>query len=177
MPQATSATTVAATPPFSSPAEGHGAHDQGEAQPAQAGICPVPDCGSAFTRSLDPKGRIRSHDAETPFLTLVQAAWMREELCAPARLQAARVTSSCIGIISRLRATSVISSLQITRMDALNKYLRSEDSAECQRTLEVNGRLPQFSRAGTGLIPDAGVRGVHRRIAREATPARQIRQR
>ncbi|KAJ7811091.1 hypothetical protein B0H14DRAFT_3880260 [Mycena olivaceomarginata] len=40
------------------------------------------------------------------------------------------------------------------RMDALNRHLRSEGGAECQRTLEANGRLPDFS--GGGLMPEAG---------------------
>ncbi|KAJ7831906.1 hypothetical protein B0H14DRAFT_2314898, partial [Mycena olivaceomarginata] len=29
-------------------------------------VCPVPNCGSTFTRSLNLKGHIRSHNEEKP---------------------------------------------------------------------------------------------------------------
>ncbi|KAH7871602.1 uncharacterized protein C8R40DRAFT_1054386 [Lentinula edodes] len=31
-------------------------------------VCPVPGCGSTFTRSFNLKGHIRSHNEEKPFL-------------------------------------------------------------------------------------------------------------
>ncbi|KAF8176619.1 hypothetical protein K438DRAFT_1979003 [Mycena galopus ATCC 62051] len=43
-------------------------------------------------------------------------------------------------------------------------FLRSEGGVECHRTLEANGRMPDFS--GAGLMPDAGrAGGGHARIA------------
>ncbi|KAJ7873173.1 hypothetical protein B0H13DRAFT_2280151 [Mycena leptocephala] len=45
---------------------------------------------------------------------------------------------------------------QFARMDALNSRLRSEGGAECQRTLEANGRMPDFSGAGLMPMPNDG---------------------
>ncbi|KAF7336937.1 Calcineurin responsive transcriptional factor [Mycena venus] len=45
------------------------------------------------------------------------------------------------------------------RMDALNRHLRSEGGAECRRTLEANGRMPDFSSGSNGsgdLTPEHG---------------------
>ncbi|KAJ7028567.1 hypothetical protein C8F04DRAFT_1290827 [Mycena alexandri] len=36
------------------------------------------------------------------------------------------------------------------RMDALNRHVRLEGGAECQRTLEANGRMPDFA---SGVMP------------------------
>ncbi|KAJ7873175.1 hypothetical protein B0H13DRAFT_1633603, partial [Mycena leptocephala] len=44
-------------------------------------ICPVPGCGSTFTRVFNLKGHIRSHNEEKPFLCKCGKGFTRKQDC------------------------------------------------------------------------------------------------
>ncbi|KAJ6545045.1 hypothetical protein DFH09DRAFT_1367659 [Mycena vulgaris] len=113
-------------------------------------VCPVPGCGSTFTRSFNLKGHIRSHNEEKPFLCKWPGCgkgFARQHDCKRhEQLHTNYRPFTCDGC-----------NKQFARMDALNRHLRSEGGAECQRTLEANGRMPDFA---NGLMPgDTGPGG------------------
>ncbi|KAJ7757753.1 hypothetical protein DFH07DRAFT_919579 [Mycena maculata] len=113
-------------------------------------VCPVPGCGSTFTRSFNLKGHIRSHNEEKPFLCKWPGCgkgFARQHDCKRhEQLHTNYRPFTCDGC-----------NKQFARMDALNRHLRSEGGAECQRTLEANGRMPDFSNGG--LMPMPGAEG------------------
>ncbi|KAJ7067273.1 hypothetical protein C8F01DRAFT_980206 [Mycena amicta] len=106
-------------------------------------ICPVPGCGSTFTRSFNLKGHIRSHNEEKPFLCKWPGCgkgFARQHDCKRhEQLHTNYRPFTCDGC-----------NKQFARMDALNRHLRSEGGAECQRALEANGRLPGDFVGGQG---------------------------
>ncbi|KAJ6512765.1 hypothetical protein C8R45DRAFT_326849 [Mycena sanguinolenta] len=111
-------------------------------------ICPIPGCGSTFTRSFNLKGHIRSHNEGKPFLCKWPGCgkgFARLHDCKRhEQLHTNYQPFTCDGC-----------NKQFASMDALNRHLRSEGGTECQRTLEANGRMPDFSGTGAGLMPDA----------------------
>ncbi|KAJ7301646.1 hypothetical protein DFH08DRAFT_993384 [Mycena albidolilacea] len=117
-------------------------------------VCPVPNCGSTFTRSFNLKGHIRSHNEEKPFVCKWPGCgkgFARQHDCKRhEQLHTNYRPFVCGGGESGAGGCGKM----FARMDALNRHLRSEGGAECQRTLEANGRLPDFS--GGGLMPEAG---------------------
>ncbi|KAJ7017401.1 hypothetical protein C8F04DRAFT_1017795 [Mycena alexandri] len=106
-------------------------------------ICPVPGCGSTFTRSFNLKGHIRSHNEEKPFLCKWPGCgkrFVRQHDCKRhEQLHTNYQPFNCDGC-----------GKMFARMDALNRHLRSEDGAECQRTLEARGQMPDFA---SGVMP------------------------
>ncbi|TRM64278.1 hypothetical protein BD626DRAFT_400640 [Schizophyllum amplum] len=100
--------------------------------------CPVPGCGSTFTRSFNLKGHIRSHNEEKPF----RCHWpgcgkgfARQHDCKRhEQLHTNYRPFQCDGCRK-----------QFARMDALNRHLKSEGGVECARILEMKGKMPASS--------------------------------
>ncbi|KAJ7017258.1 kinase-like domain-containing protein [Mycena alexandri] len=120
-------------------------------------ICPVPGCGSTFAGSFNLKAHIRSHNEDKPFLCRWPGCgkgFATNHNCKRhEQLHTNYRPFPCEGC-----------GKQFARMDALNRHLRSKGGAECRRTLEADGQMPDFSSVGGkngGLIPndDMGMGG------------------
>ncbi|KAF5359111.1 hypothetical protein D9756_003539 [Leucocoprinus leucothites] len=97
-------------------------------------ICPIPGCGSTFTRSFNLKGHIRSHKEEKPFVCHWPGCgkgFARQHDCKRhEQLHSNYRPYQCDGC-----------GKQFARMDALNRHLRSEGGADCQKLLKANGKI------------------------------------
>ncbi|KAL4246881.1 hypothetical protein ABKN59_008674 [Abortiporus biennis] len=97
-------------------------------QPANF-ACPVPGCGSTFTRHFNLKGHLRSHAEEKPY----QCKWpgcgkgfARQHDCKRHEQLHLNIRPyPCEGCKKNF-----------ARMDALNRHLRSEGGAECRKIQE-----------------------------------------
>ncbi|PVF99745.1 hypothetical protein CPB86DRAFT_702726 [Serendipita vermifera] len=89
-------------------------------------VCPVPGCGSTFTRHFNLKGHLRSHNEERPFKCKwpgCEKGFARQHDCK--RHEALHLNLrpyTCDGCKKTF-----------ARMDALNRHLKSEGGVDCAR--------------------------------------------
>ncbi|OSD06852.1 hypothetical protein PYCCODRAFT_1422403 [Trametes coccinea BRFM310] len=94
-------------------------------------VCPVPGCGSTFTRRFNLRGHLRSHTAERPFLCEwpgCNKGFARQHDCK--RHQALHTSRSQSNVCQGCGKT-------FSRLDALNRHLRSDGGAECRQVTEA----------------------------------------
>ncbi|KIM45241.1 hypothetical protein M413DRAFT_441925 [Hebeloma cylindrosporum] len=98
-------------------------------------VCPVPGCGSTFTRRFNLRGHLRSHTEERPYVCEwpgCKKGFARQHDCK--RHQALHAAKSQSNICQGCKKT-------FSRLDALNRHLRSDGGAECRAS------NPKFSAA------------------------------
>ncbi|KAK0241794.1 hypothetical protein EDD85DRAFT_948855 [Armillaria nabsnona] len=89
--------------------------------------CPVPGCGSTFTRRFNLRGHLRSHTEERPYVCQwpgCQKGFARQHDCK--RHQALHTAKAQANVCQGCKKT-------FSRLDALNRHLRSDGGAECRR--------------------------------------------
>lgn len=105
-------------------------------------VCPVPGCGSTFTRHFNLKGHLRSHNEERPFKCKwpgCEKGFARQHDCK--RHEALHLNLrpyTCDGCKKTF-----------ARMDALNRHLKSEGGIDCARAQENDGGLFEMSMTKT----------------------------
>jgi uncharacterized Zn-finger protein len=105
-------------------------------------VCPVPGCGSTFTRRFNLRGHLRSHTEERPYVCDwpgCKKGFARQHDCK--RHQALHSTKSQSNICPGCKKT-------FSRLDALNRHLRSEGGSECRQVAEA--KAAASISAGTG---------------------------
>lgn len=104
-------------------------------------VCPVPGCGSTFTRRFNLRGHLRSHTEERPYVCEWPGCgkgFARQHDCK--RHQTLHATKSQANVCRGCKKT-------FSRLDALNRHLRSEGGAECRQAAE-NDSLAQSHDGG-----------------------------
>ncbi|KAL9711602.1 hypothetical protein Ac2012v2_004673 [Leucoagaricus gongylophorus] len=89
-------------------------------------VCPVPGCGSTFTRRFNLRGHLRSHTEERPYVCEwpgCKKGFARQHDCK--RHQALHSAKSQTNICQGCKKA-------FSRLDALNRHLRSDGGAECR---------------------------------------------
>ncbi|KAF8639526.1 hypothetical protein AX17_001431 [Amanita inopinata Kibby_2008] len=89
-------------------------------------VCPVPGCGSTFTRRFNLRGHLRSHTEERPYVCSwpgCKKGFARQHDCK--RHQALHTAKSQSNVCHGCKKT-------FSRLDALNRHLRSDNGAECR---------------------------------------------
>ncbi|KDQ21281.1 hypothetical protein BOTBODRAFT_99602 [Botryobasidium botryosum FD-172 SS1] len=127
--------------------------------------CPVPGCGSTFTRRFNLRGHLRSHTEERPFVCEWPGCgkgFARQHDCK--RHQALHSSKSgqhtCEGC-----------SKTFSRMDALNRHLRSEGGSGCrQRSQPGESSRGAASSSASGSGSASSVAGPSMSSAGQAMP-------
>jgi len=95
-------------------------------------VCPVPGCGSTFTRRFNLRGHLRSHTEERPYVCEwpgCQKGFARQHDCK--RHQALHTTRPQSNICQGCKKA-------FSRLDALNRHLRSDGGADCRLAIVAN---------------------------------------
>ncbi|TFK26527.1 hypothetical protein FA15DRAFT_667423 [Coprinopsis marcescibilis] len=98
--------------------------------------CPVPGCGSTFTRRFNLRGHLRSHTEERPYICEwpgCKKGFARQHDCK--RHQALHTSKSQTNVCLGCKKT-------FSRLDALNRHLRSDGGADCR---PLNPKFSQVS--------------------------------
>jgi len=106
--------------------------------------CPVPGCGSTFTRRFNLRGHLRSHTEERPYVCEwpgCKKGFARQHDCK--RHQALHTAKSQSNICQGCKKT-------FSRLDALNRHLRSEGGAECRASNQKFGDEGPREEQGVG---------------------------
>ncbi|KAG2355180.1 hypothetical protein BDR07DRAFT_1453842 [Suillus spraguei] len=101
--------------------------------------CPVPGCGSTFTRRFNLRGHLRSHTEERPYVCEYPIARKALQDSMTATLHATRSQSN---ICQGCKKT-------FSRLDALNRHLRSEGGSECRQIVEAQQQAAAHAQAIT----------------------------
>ncbi|KAJ7091211.1 hypothetical protein C8R44DRAFT_817352 [Mycena epipterygia] len=100
-------------------------------------VCPVPGCGSTFTRRFNLRGHLRSHTEERPYVCdwpNCKKGFARQHDCK--RHQALHTAKSQTNVCVGCKKT-------FSRLDALNRHLRSDGGADCRALREQQMQQPQ----------------------------------
>ncbi|KIY74421.1 hypothetical protein CYLTODRAFT_484732 [Cylindrobasidium torrendii FP15055 ss-10] len=104
--------------------------------------CPVPGCGSTFTRRFNLRGHLRSHTEERPYVCQwpgCKKGFARQHDCK--RHQALHTAKAQANVCLGCKKT-------FSRLDALNRHLRSEGGQPCREAHET-GQAATGSKAGS----------------------------
>ncbi|KAJ7633655.1 hypothetical protein DFH06DRAFT_689984 [Mycena polygramma] len=119
--------------------------------------CPVPGCGSTFTRRVNLKGHLRAHNDERPFA----CGW---DGChkAFARLHDRKRHEQLHNVYRPFACEGC--GKQFARLDALNRHLRTKCAEGCHQVMDL-GQTPGFSGEALG---SGGADELGQRISRFA---------
>ncbi|KAJ7902082.1 hypothetical protein B0H14DRAFT_2669828 [Mycena olivaceomarginata] len=107
-------------------------------------VCPVPGCGSTFTRRFNLRGHLRSHTEERPYICdwpNCKKGFARQHDCK--RHQALHTAKSQTNVCIGCKKT-------FSRLDALNRHLRSDGGAECRAVRDQAAMQQQQEHEGGG---------------------------
>ncbi|RDB25293.1 Transcriptional regulator CRZ1 [Hypsizygus marmoreus] len=102
-------------------------------------VCPVPGCGSTFTRRFNLRGHLRSHTEERPYVCEwpgCNKGFARQHDCK--RHQALHTAKSQANVCRGCKKA-------FSRLDALNRHLRSDGGADCRAANPKYGGEHKYS--------------------------------
>ncbi|KAJ7287830.1 hypothetical protein C8J57DRAFT_1285028 [Mycena rebaudengoi] len=109
-------------------------------------VCPVPGCGSTFTRRFNLRGHLRSHTEERPYICdwpNCKRGFARQHDCK--RHQALHTAKSQTNVCVGCKKT-------FSRLDALNRHLRSDGGAECRALKEQQQQETQGNGSAEEMV-------------------------
>ncbi|KAM6502031.1 hypothetical protein JOM56_002008 [Amanita muscaria] len=109
--------------------------------------CPVPGCGSTFTRRFNLRGHLRSHTEERPYVCNwpgCKKGFARQHDCK--RHQALHTAKSQANVCQGCKKT-------FSRLDALNRHLRSDNGAECRALTQKSIADAKAAAASALVLP------------------------